>query len=278
MKQGYMHPKIKKYIHAILNLLVIPVILLLSTACSKDAIKGEAAFDPEASIAKADELIKDGYFDEAREVLEEIKARDASRQYALMAKLRIADTYFADELYDEAAVEYESFLSIHSHHKYASYAQFRLAMTYFKRIGTVDVSYSWAQRAIREFEKLKRQYPRNPYMDITESRIKMCNRILAEYEFYVGDFYFKKESYEAAAFRLNGMLEKYPDSKMEAQALYYLGLSYENLGQRDKALTMFNTLIEKFPTIKLSSDAKELIASFVYLKVKTKDNNGLQNK
>jgi outer membrane protein assembly factor BamD len=238
------------------------MVLLLSSSCSKDAVKGEAAFDPEASIARADELIKEGYYDDAREVLEEIKARDASRQYAMMAKLRIADTYFIDELYDEAAVEYESFLSIHSHHKYASYAQFRLAMTYFKRIGTVDVSASWARSAIREFEKLQRQYPRNPYMDITESRIKMCRRILAEYEFYVGNFYFKKESYEAAVKRLSGMLEKYPDSKMEAQALYYLGLSYENLGQRDKAIRMLNSLLEKFPTIKLSSDARELIASF----------------
>ncbi len=234
----------------------------MSFACSKDAIKGEEVFDPEESIAQADGLIQDGYYEEAREVLEEVKARDASRQYALMAKLRIADTYFSEELYDEAAVEYESFLSIHSHHKYASYAQFRLAMTYFKRIGTVDVSASWAKRAIREFEKLQRQYPRNPYMDVTESRIAMCKRVLAEYEFYVGNFYFKKGSYKAAASRFNSMLERYPDSKMEAEALYYIGLSYENLGQRDQALSMLNYLIDKFPTIKLSSDAKELIASF----------------
>jgi outer membrane protein assembly factor BamD len=261
MKQGYMHPNIKKHLHIILNILLIPVVLLISSSCSKDEVKGDS-FDPEASITKADELIKEGYYDNAREVLEEIKARDASRQYATMAKLRIADTYFSEELYDEAATEYESFLSIHAHHKYASYAQFRLAMTYFKRIGTVDVSSSWARSAIREFEKLQRQYPRNPYMDVTESRIKMCRRILAEYEFYVGNFYFKKESYEAAVNRLNGMLEKYPDSKMEAEALYYLGLSYENLGQRDKALSTLNFLMEKFPTIKLSSEAKELIASF----------------
>jgi len=271
MKQGYMQPKKNKYRNISFKILIIPVILILSFACSKDAIKGEQAFDPEASIAKADELIKEGYFENAREILEEIKARDASRQYALMAKLRIADTYFVDELYDEAAVEYESFLSIHSHHKYASYAQFRLAMTYFKRIGTVDVSYSWAHKAISEFEKLQRQYPRNPYMDVTESRIKMCNRILAEYEFYVGDFYYKKGSYEAAISRLNGMLGKYPDSKMEAEALYYLGLSYVNLGQRDKAVSILNSLVEKFPTIQLASDAKELLASFVHLKVKTQN-------
>jgi len=257
-----MRLKKKKYIQIPQKILLIFIISLLSFACSdKSALKGDV-FDPDASMAKADELIKGGYFDNAREVLEEIKAKDASQQYAMMAGLRIADTYFGEELYDEAAVEYENFLSVHSHHKYASYAQFRLAMTYFKRIRTVDVSYSWAQRAIKEFEKLQRQYPRNPYMDITESRIRMCKRILAEYEFYVGSYYFKKGAYSSAVNRLNKMLETYPDSKMESEALYYIGLSYENMGERDKALGALNSLIEKFPTIKLSIEAKELIASF----------------
>lgn len=257
-----MNLKTKKYIQISQKILLFFIVSLLSFACSdKSALMGDA-FDPEASIAKADELIEGGYFDNAREVLEEVKARDASQQYALMATLRIADTYFGEELYDEAAAEYENFLSVHSHHKYASYAQFRLAMTYFKRIRTVDVSYSWAQRAIREFEKLQRQYPRNPYMDITESRINMCERVLAEYEFYVGNFYFKKGSYESAVNRLVGMLETYPDSKMESEALYYLGLSYKNMGEREKALNALNALIEKFPTIELAGEAKGLIASF----------------
>lgn len=257
-----MHLNNKKYIQIPQKILLFFTISLLLFACAdKSALKGDS-FDPDASMAKADELIKGGYYDNAREVLEEIKAKDASQQYALMAVLRIADTYFGEEMYDEAAVEYENFLSVHSHHKYASYAQFRLAMTYFKRIKTVDVSYSWAQRAIKEFEKLQRQYPRNPYMDITESRINMCKRILAEYEFYVGSFYFKKGSYESAVKRLNGMLETYPDSKMESEALYYLGLSYENMGKRDKAAEVLNSLIKKYPTIELSIEAKERLASF----------------
>ncbi len=99
-------------------------------------------------------------------------------------------------------------------------------------------------------------------MDITVSRIKMCKHILAEYEFYVGSFYFKKGSYEAAADRFQDMLQNYPDSQKESEALYYLGLSYENIGKREKAITVLTALIEKFPTIKLTNEAKELIASF----------------
>jgi outer membrane protein assembly factor BamD len=125
----------------------------------------------------------------------------------------------------------------------------------------VDVSYSPAKMALREFEKLLRLYPRNPYISAAESRINFCKSILAEYEFYVGNFYFKKGSYNAAANRFLGIIQNYPDSKKEPEALYYLGLSYKNLNEYDKALSVLNTLIEKYPTIKLSKEARQLIMS-----------------
>lgn len=239
------------------------VIMLLFASCSyfKTAKKEDAVFDPEESLKEANQLIRKGYFEDAREILETIKAKDASRKYSTVAELRIADTYFEDELYEEAIIEYRNFLSMHTHHKYASYAQYKLAMSYFKQIKTVDVSYSWAKKAKYEFELLQRRYPRNPYMNITDNRIKMCNRVLAEYEFYVANFYFKKGSYDAAVKRFTGMLENYPDSKKESEALYYLGLSYHNLGERDKALHALNILLNKYPAIELSNNAKELVAS-----------------
>ncbi len=241
----------------------LPLILFLAvSSCSyfRTAAMESSVFEPEASLEKANQLIKEGYYEDARKILEDIKAKDASQKYAAMATLRIADTYYEAESYEEAVVEYESFMKLHRYHKYASYAQYKLAMSYFKRIKTIDVSYSWAARALKEFQELRRRYARNPYMDITDSRIKMCKRMLAEYEFYVGNFYFKKASYKAAAQRFKGLIHNYPDSKKEPDALYYLGLSYEKTGQRENALNVLTSLIEKFPAIELSMEAKEHIA------------------
>jgi len=159
-------------------------------------------------------------------------------------------------------VEYESFLKIHPYHKYAHYAQYQLAMSYFKRIRTPDVSYGFAKKALKEFEKLQMFYPRNPYMDVVDGRIKVCKNILAEHEFYVGEFYFKKGSYGAAKERFIQLLKNYPDSKKEIDALYYLGLSYANLGNKDKARETLMTLIEKYPAARESVEARKLIASF----------------
>lgn len=242
--------------------LLFLVLMALISGCSSLGSRESEVFDPEASFKKANDLIEGGYYEDAREVLEDIKAKDASRNYAMLASVRIADTYFENGEYEEAAVEYENFLDVHQYHKYSSYAQYKLAMCYYRRIGTVDVSYSWAKTALEGFEKLLKQYPRNPYIDVVEKRIRACRQILAEYEFYVGQFYYKKGSYGAAALRFDGLVRNYADSKKESDALYYLALSYENMGQREEAVTALSSLIKKYPTIKRSIEAKALIESF----------------
>jgi outer membrane protein assembly factor BamD len=242
---------------------VILIALSVFAGCAffKEAIK-EPEFDPEKSFEEANELMEDGFHEKARELLEDIMVKDPSRKYSTLARIRIGDTYFEEELYDEAIVEYESFLDLHPYHKYAPYAQYKVAMSYFNRIRTVDVSYSWAKWALREFRKLQERYPRNPYMDSVDGRIRTCNRILAEYEFYVGDFYFKKGAYNAAAERFGGLIRTYPDSKKESEALYYLGLSYMNIGDKEKAIFYLGSLVDKFPATKLSAEAQGIIDSY----------------
>lgn len=245
------------------NGLLLVIALLLFTGCSffREAIK-EKPFNADESFEEADTLMKDGFHEKAREIFETVLAQDSSRKYSTLARVKIADTYFDDELYDEAIAEYDNFLEIHPYHKYAPYTQYKIAMAYFNRIKTVDVSYSWAEKALAEFKKLQERYPRNPYMDTVDSRIMTCKRYLAEYEFYVGNFYFKKESYEAAAQRFDSMLREFPDSRKESEALYYLGLSYKNMGEKEKAIVALNELIDQFPGTRLSTEAKGLIESY----------------
>jgi outer membrane protein assembly factor BamD len=249
-------------LHSIFRIGFIFILIILVFACSKGK-KDTSFFEPADMLKEADLLISEEKYEEARVILEDIRVKDTSQKYAIIARLRIADTFFEDESYEEAAVEYESFLSVHTRHRYASYAQFKLAMCYFKRIKAVDVSYSWARRALDEFEKLQHNYPRNPYLDISEERIKVCKRVLAEFELYIGRFYFKKGSFDAAVLRFNNILQTYPGSTSEPDALYYIGVSYNKMGQQDKAEVALNSLIEKYPSTEITGKAKELLASIL---------------
>jgi outer membrane protein assembly factor BamD len=263
--------KLIKQMRSVKILLLHFIIFIFLFGCASDqtGIKENQPFNPEDSFKKANDLIEKKDYEGARKILEEVRTRDSSQQYAVLAKLRIADTYFENESYEEAAGEYEAFLGADSFNKYASYAQYKLALSLFKQIKTIDTSYSTVQKALREFEKLQRNYPRNPYMDITENRIKGCRQMLGEYDFYVGDFYYKKGAYTAAAKRFNALLKDYPGSMQEPEALYYLGLSYLNIGQHGLALSTLKTLIEKFPSLEISSKAQRQLSSVGYFTVKS---------
>ena len=104
-------------------------------------------------------------------------------------------------------------------------------------------------------------FPRNPYKEIIDIRIEKCKNIIADYEFLVGEFYYKKESYNSAIARFEGLMKKYPHYKREADVLFYSGMSYKKLGQREKAVEYLNRLIEKYPNYKTLKAAKKELAT-----------------
>ena len=241
-------------------LMLIPLISVLS--CSgKPATKPAEIFDGQKSFAKANELMDKEEYEEARTALLEIKNRDLTKKYAPMAQLRIADSYTKEAEPDRAVEEYRKFLDIYPEHKYASYAQFQIAMIYFNQIEGPDRGYGGASKALEEFERLKRMFPRNPYRDLIEVRIEKCKNTIAEHEFLVGTFYYKKDSYSAAIKRFQGVLRKFPEFKKEAGVLYHLAMSHKKLGEKDKAEEYFKLLIEKHPKNSLIPQAKKELLS-----------------
>jgi len=218
-------------------------------------------FNPEASFEKADKLIQDKDYDGARKLLLEIKNRDLTKKYAPIAQLRIADSYVKEGEPDLAVAEYRKFLEIYPDHRHASYAQYQIAMVYFNQIEGPERGYGGAAKALEEFEKLKRDFPRNPYKELIEIRIERCRNIIADYEFLVGEFYLKKSSYKAASSRFETVLQKFPDYKKTENVLLDLGICYKNSGEPEKAEMYLNRLIEKYPNSRLVSDAKKELSS-----------------
>jgi len=238
-------------------LFFIILICFLLSCSSKPAVKPEETFDPEKAFVKANEQLEKKYYEEARASFLEIKNRDLSRKFAPLAQLKIADSYVKEGEPELAIAEYRRFLEGYPEHKYAVYAQYQIASIYFDQIEGPERGYSGAAKAIEEFEKLKKMFPRNPYKDIVDIKIEKCRNTIADYEFLVGKFYYKKGSFNAAIGRLEGLLKNFADYGREAEVLFYTGMSYKNLGQKDKASRYLNRLIEKYPNNKLTTDAKK---------------------
>lgn len=232
-------------------------------SCSgKTAVKPTSeGFNAERSFARANKLLEDKDYKEARKVLTEIKNRGLSKKFAPLAELKIADSYVKEDEPELAAAEYKKFIEMFPDHRLASYAQYQIAMIYFNQIEGPERGYSGAAQALAEFEKLKRDYPRNPYRDIVNLRIQKCKDTIADYEFLVGKFYMDKDSYNAAIGRFAGLIAKYPNYKNMDTVLLDLGISYKEKGRNDKAAEYFRRLLDRYPNSPLARRAKKQLAS-----------------
>lgn len=243
---------------------LIILIIIFNISCSgKTHIKPAERFDPEKSFELANKYFEKKEFEEARSLFLEIKNRDITRKYAPLAQLRIADSYAQEDEFDKAIAEYNKFLEIYPEHSHAPYAQYQIATIYFNQIEGSDRGYGGASKALEEFKKLNTMFPRNPYRDVAELKIEKCKNIIAEYEFKVGEFYFKKGSYNSAIGRFENLLNNFPQYIKEPEVLNYLAESYKHTGNKEKAIYYLKKLIEKYPDHKITPSAKKELSKLI---------------
>jgi outer membrane protein assembly factor BamD len=227
------------------KILVISLLIFIAGCAEK-----QVPFDAPTLFSDAEENMRKENFEKARKEYQEIQEKSPDKSYDAALMLRIADTYFGDEKYDEALVEYQAFLNFHPVNKDAVYAQYQIAMCSFNQVTTIDRDPAPVRTALQEFQKLLRKYPGSMYEEQAAKNISICLDRLSEYELYVGRFYHKKGAYKAAVGRLDNLIRTYPGSSAEKEALYYDGLSYLALNERDRARTAFETLVKKYPSMK----------------------------
>lgn len=240
-----------------LALVVLSVVLLCSCGGNKVTTVKEESYDSENYLTQADKLIEDKEYDQARKLLLEVKNRDTLKKYAPLAQLKTADSYIKEGEPDLGIGEYRKFLELYPDNQYASYAQYQIAMAYFSQIESPDRGSGAAQKALDEFMQLKQLYPRNPYREVVDLRIEKCRNVIADGEFMVGEYYYKKGSYSAAIGRLERLLKRFPDYKRGDETLLLLGQSYKAMKVEDKAREAFTTLIEKYPSSRFAATAKK---------------------
>jgi outer membrane protein assembly factor BamD len=220
--------------------------LVLLAACAAK----EPPFDAVAVFREAEDSMRAENFDKARKGYQQIQEKSPDKSYDAVLMLRVADTYYGEEKYSEAIVEYQAFLNYHPVNKFAAYAQYQIAMSNYMDLTTIDRDPAPDYAVVKEMRKLLEKYPKSGYEDQARKYIAICQDRLADYELYVGRFYYKKDSYKAAAGRLEKLLKDYPGSSAEKDALYYAGLSYSELGEKDLARSRFETLAQKYPAMK----------------------------
>lgn len=174
--------------------------------------------------------------------------------------MKRAEAFFEKEDYPEAIIEYQHFLDLHRVHTLASYAQYKLGESHFKLIKTVDRDPDPIYKALEAFEKLLKDYPGSRYESDALEKIRACHNLIAQANFFVGRFYYRQDAYLAAAHRFEAILKRYPDMEVAGDALYYLALTYKELGADDWAREKLVELVERYPNNQHQKESRRLLA------------------
>ena len=169
------------------------------------------------------------------------------------------EAYFEKEEYTEAIVEYNHFLDLHRTHILASYASFRIGESQMKLAKGIQRDPGPVQKALEAFERLRKDFPGSRYDDPALQKIQECHDLLAQMHLFVGQFYYRRGSYLAAAHRFEQIMKLYPDKSVAPDALYFLALSYHDMGADDWASEQLTLLAEKYPDTVYSGEGRSLL-------------------
>jgi len=154
-------------------------------------------------------------YEKAAGSFKKVKEEFPLSKYTVLAELKTADAYFLDKNYVEAVLLYEEFKKLHPTHAEVPYVIHQLGMCHYKQMRTLDRDQTETEKAIEQFRYLIENFPQSPHAAEARTKMELCRKQLAEHEFYIGNFYFRGKKYRAALGRYEGILQKYPGTKLD---------------------------------------------------------------
>ncbi|MFQ5926596.1 MAG: outer membrane protein assembly factor BamD [Terriglobia bacterium] len=255
-----------------LHLIVAALLVaLVSTACHRHKHAGpdlSASQEPDRVLyEKSLEDITNKRFQVARLTLQTLLNAYPDSDYLDRAKLAIADAWYQEggkTGLTQAEIEYKDFITFFPNSPHAAYAQYQAAMCHYRQLEKPDRDRTHVRRAEREFQLLLKNFHDSEYIDDGALKLKEVQEVLAESEYRVGRFYFIKQSYVAAASRLEAMIARYPNYSQRDDALWMTARSFQKMGllpNPERAAFYHSLLVEEFPLSGHAEDAKKALAA-----------------
>ncbi|HET7826112.1 MAG TPA: outer membrane protein assembly factor BamD [Anaeromyxobacter sp.] len=214
------------------------------------------------------ELLNDKTYPEAEKFFEYVKTKYPFSKFAPLAELRIADSKFAQDNFAEAVEAYKQFVQLHPNHEDVDYAEFRQGLAHFKEAPSQFALFPPAyekdqrqlQRASEILTKFLEKHPKSKYASEARKVLDQANARLSEHEWYVAEFYFKRKRWAGAVGRYEALVDKYPGSKHEPEALMKLAQAAMEMDEKFRARTALQKLIVKHPQDPRRPEAEKRLA------------------
>ena len=237
----------------------LSLVMGLLLGCGGKGVKTTGG-DPEALYREGLVRFNKRDYWEALKRFQELKANfPDSPPYTLWAELKVGDCHFLMKEYVEAITAYEEFKKIHPTHREMAYVQYQIGVSHFKQMLSFDRDQTATKKALSNFEYLVANFPPSLFTEKAREKIEICRKVLADHEFYVGNYYYKQKNYGAASHRFQELLANFPKMANEDEILFLLGKSYLELDQNAKAKEVLGRIVYEYPQSSHSTKAQRLL-------------------
>ena len=211
---------------------------------------------------KAINDIEHSRFEIARITLNTLINTYDQSEYLAKAKLAIADSWYREggiSGFTQAEAEYKDFILFYPTMAEAAESQEKICQIHYRQMDKVDRDQNQALRAEDECRTLITQFPNSKFVPETQQTLRNIQEALAESEFQVGSFYFKRGDNSASAARLGHLVDQYPLYSKADEALWDLGQAYGRLGNRFRTQEgdAYAKIVRDYPLSGFADDAKK---------------------
>jgi outer membrane protein assembly factor BamD len=206
--------------------------------------------------------IEKGRYEVARLTLNTLMNTYDTSEFMAKAKLAIADSWMREggsHGLAQAEAEYKDFILFYPTMEEAAEAQEKVCNIHVKQMEKPDRDLTHALRAEEECTALLQQFPNSKFAPRVEQTLRNIQEVIADGEFRVGAFYYKKGSPVAAANRLEPMVNHYPLYSKADEALWYSADSYGKLGPqfRTNTISAYQRIVRDYPLSAFADQARQ---------------------
>ena len=247
------------------NRLLLPLLLIALLAGSgcksvkgmfkdKDADEGQPV---EALYSKAHHSMTRGNWAGAENTFKRLVAQYPYGPYTEQALIETAYAQYKAGKHDDAISSIDRFLRTYPTHRHSAYMYYLRGLTdssrqtvFLQRVWRLDSSrrdLATPQQAFNDFQIVVDRYPNSRYAEDARLRMMELRNLFARHELDVAMYYLRRTAYVAAADRAKRVLEMYPQSKYQNDAVATLAVAYTGLGNETLANDARRVLQENDP-------------------------------
>ncbi len=228
------------------------MMLVLALVSCKGGIKEDPILrlSAEEGLTQGKDLMDREKYREAVQYLDhafEVAPNSATGREALLLS---ADSYFlagGTANFVKAEAKYRDFLNRFPTSDRSDYVQMQIAHCLAEQMLKPDRDQSATLKALTAFEGVLQLYPTSGYAEEVEAQIVEIRQNLAEHEYRVGRYNFRRRLYTSAIWRLEDLVEGYPGFEEMDKVLYMLGMAYGKGRRPDDAIRTFEQLRTGYP-------------------------------